>query len=91
MDYTIFSGKKRIRFSTELVCCMYKSENRRCCIDISRTNDEGIPVTLCKYWFESDWLHVMLFDRDQLIINIYAEDAMDEIRAKLTDIGIEES
>lgn len=86
MDYTIRGQKRSIHFSTDLIVGVYETETQRCRFDVSDRNDLS---TILKVDFQSDYLHVLMFDNQRFYVQIWNDNAMDEIKEKLTENGIE--
>lgn len=84
MDYTIRGQKRRIYFSTDLIVGVYETETQRCRFDVSDNLS-----TILKVDFQSDYLHVLMFDNQRFYVQIWNDNAMDEIKEKLTENGIE--
>lgn len=84
MDYTIRGQKRSIYFSTDLIVGVYETETQRCRFDVSDNLS-----TILKVDFQSDYLHVLMFDNQRFYVQIWNDNAMDEIKEKLTENGIE--
>lgn len=92
MKYFIQGQKARIKFNTELVVAAYESEGRGCIDIFDKDKSTGLATdSLVKYMFESNWLYIMMFDRMQIYLTIGNDEALDGIKEKLTEIGIEVS
>lgn len=87
MDYTIRGQKRSIYFSTDLIVGVYGSESKSYRLDITR--HEVATNTLFVVDYDSDMLHVLMIDSERLYIFINNDEAVNEIKEKLTEIGIE--
>lgn len=87
MDYTVRGAKRIIYFSTDLIVGVYGTYSKSYRFDITR--HKGAMTTLFVVDFDSDMLHVLMIERERLYIFIQNDEAVNEIKEKLTEIGIE--
>lgn len=87
MDYTIQCKNRRFSFSTNLRVIAYSGENLYRSLEFYSNN---VTNACIEYSWKSSFFHFQVLPEDNSIFITFDNDeALDEIRRKLTEAGIE--
>lgn len=87
MEYIIHGKTRRLKFRTDLICMVYENNEKKCCFSIDGNGDGFKP--LMDYWFDNEYLNVMMVDKKQLYIAVQNDETIGELKEKLIELGIE--